>query len=282
MVKRVRISADSTCDLSRAQVEQHHIQIHPLYVNLGDQSFRDGVNIHPEEIYHFFETTGKLPTTSAVTVGEYLDAFRALTRDDGELVHINLSSEFSCCYQNACIAASELEGVYVVDSKNLSTGSGHLVLEAAEMAEAGLSGAEIKQRLDDLAGRVRASFVIDNLLYLHKGGRCSSVAALGANLLKLKPCIEVQNGRMEVGKKYRGKYATALLEYVKDKLSDARVRDKRIFIPHTRTDPELVELVRRAVADTGLFQEIIETEAGCTITAHCGPNTLGILFIEEE
>ena len=201
------------------------------------------------------------------------------------MIHINISADFSSCHQNACVAAEEFPGrVFVVDSRNLSTGHGHVVCEAVKMAEAGiLSPAEIAEVLRELADRVDASFVLDRLDYMVKGGRCSAVAALGANLLKLKPYIEVVDGKMRVGKKYRGSFEKCILEYVKDKLQG---RDdlvlERIFITYTPVQEDLVEKVRAAVASYAPFEEIVETQAGCTISCHCGPGTLGILFIRSK
>lgn len=280
MPKKVIIAADSTCDLSPELVKRYDIRILPLYVNLGDKVCRDGVNVTPNEIYDFVSRTGVLPTTAAANPVEYRSYFQDLQADsDCDVIFINIGGYMSSCHQNARLAAEDLPGVYVVDSMNLSTGSGHLVIEAAEMAEAGMPAADIVKELEDLRAKVDASFVIDTLEYLHKGGRCSSVAALGANLLKLKPCIEVVDGRMRVGKKYRGSLAAVLPVYASDRLAGKSVRRKRVFITHSGCDAETVSLVRDKVESLGMFDEIIETRAGCTITCHCGPGTLGVLFI---
>jgi len=282
---RIRISSDSTCDLNRDYIDAHGVEIVPLYTNMGDKTYRDGVDITPADIYAHVAAGGALCSTAANNVSDYQDVFSRLLADCDAVIHINISADFSSCHQNACVAAEEFPGrVFVVDSRNLSTGHGHVVCEAVKMAEAGiLSPAEIAEALRELADRVDASFVLDRLDYMVKGGRCSAVAALGANLLKLKPYIEVVDGKMRVGKKYRGSFEKCILEYVKDKLQG---RDdlvlERIFITYTPVQEGLVEKVRAAVASYAPFEEIVETQAGCTISCHCGPGTLGILFIRSK
>lgn len=279
----IKITADSTCDLSPALLEQYDISILPLYVNLGGKTYRDGVDITPDDIFAHVAGHGALPSTAALNIADYHDFFSTLSPMYDAVIHLNISSEFSSCYQNACIAAQEFDNVYVVDSRNLSTGHGLLVIEAALAAQRGETAPDIAASLRELAGRVEASFVVDKLDYLAKGGRCSSVTALGANLLKLKPCIEVTDGKMHVGKKYRGSFSRVLAEYVKERLAD---RDDlfcdRIFITHTRCDEEIIRTVRDVVAQCGAFAEVLETTAGCTISCHCGPNTLGVLFIRSK
>ena len=279
----IKITADSTCDLTPELVERYNVEVFPLTVILNDKSLKDGVDVYADDLYRHVEATGNLPTTSANSVGEYQDRFAVLSAEHEAVIHINISSEFSSCYQNACIAAEEFENVYVVDSRNLSTGHGHVVIEAALAAQRGLSAPEIVDYLNDLTGRVEASFILDQLAYMVKGGRCSTVAALGANLLKLKPCIEVKDGKMGVVKKYRGALAKVLVEYVKDRLDgrDDLIYD-RIFITYSSEMPEAVAAVREAVNQYGSFAEVLETRAGCTVCSHCGPDTLGILFIRSK
>ena len=202
---RIKITSDSTCDLSKELVDTYDIEIIPMPIIKGDVSYRDGADIFPEDIFAYVESGAGACHTSAINISTYQDAFRSFTSTHDAVIHFTLSSGISSCYQNALIAAEEFTNVYVVDSKNLSSGHGHLVLDAALMARQGYSPQEIIDRCTALAGKVEASFVIDTLLYLYKGGRCSGVAALGANVLKLKPCIEVVGGKMDVGKKYRGK-----------------------------------------------------------------------------
>lgn len=280
---KVIITADSTCDLSAELLEKYQVIICPLYVVKGDESLRDGVEICPQDIYDYVAQTGNVTKTAAASVADYLDFFTPFTEQGYEVVHINISTGFSSCHQNACLAAEELGNVFPVDSKNLSTGSGLIVIEAALMAQAGKSGAEIRDHLNkNVVPKVEASFVIDTLTYLHKGGRCSSVTALGANLLKLKPCIEVADGGMHVGKKYRGTLAKCVEQYAIDRLKDRTdIDNTRVFITHTDCTQEIVDVARRAVEEYGNFEEVLETKAGCTITSHCGPGTLGILFVRK-
>ena len=225
-----------------------------------------------------------LPKSSAVSIGEYLSFFKNLREQGNEVVHFSISEKFSASYQNACIAAEELGGVYVVDSQNLSTGQGLLVLQAAEMAQNGMGAAEIAESCRKSASRVEASFVLNTVDYLHKGGRCSAVAAFSANLLHIKPCIEVRNGGMMPGKKYHGKIAHVIHAYVEDRLKDRRDIDpKRIFITHTRCDQAVIDDVRSLIRQyQPQISEILETTAGATITTHCGPDTLGVLFVRKE
>ncbi len=281
-VLSIKITADSTCDLTAELLERYDVELFPLSVILNDKSLKDGVEVFPDDLYRHVEATGSLPTTSANSVGEYQDRFAVLSAQNDAVIHINISAEFSSCYQNACIAAEEFDNVYVVDSRNLSTGHGHVVIEAALAAQRGMSAPEIVDFLNDLTGRVEASFVLDQLAYMVKGGRCSSVAALGANLLKLKPCIEVKDGKMGVVKKYRGAFSKVILEYVKDRLEnrDDIIYD-RIFITYSSEMAETVKAVRAAVEQYAPFTEIIDNRAGCTICSHCGPCCLGILFIRK-
>ena len=279
----IKITSDSTSDLSPALLEQYDITVLPLYVTMGEQPCRDGVDARPEDLFAYVERTGSLPTTAAVNVADYHDCFAQFSPRHEAVIHITISSDFSSCYQNACVAAEGFSNVYVVDSRNLSTGHGLVVLEAALAAQRGEQPEAIVAHLNEVAGQVEASFVVDKLDYLVKGGRCSSAAALGANLLKLKPCIEVVDGRMKVGKKYRGNYDKVLLQYVRERLDgrDDLALD-RIFVTHTPCRPETVEAVKAEIQTYAPFSEIIETTAGCTISSHCGPNTLGILFLRSR
>ena len=280
----VKIITDSTADLSPELLAKYDISVVPLYVLMGDTMQKDGLEVTPEDIYAHVTATKKLPSTSAPNLGDFVDEFKKW-RDLGyEIVHFNISSDFSSSYQNACSAAAEVGGVQVVDTRNLSTGSGLVVLHGAEMAQKGASAEEIKRACDSMTDRVEASFVVDSIDYLHKGGRCSSVAALGANLLKLKPLIEVIDGKMKAGKKYRGTIDKVILNYVADKLKGRDDIDKhRIFITHTKCSSVTVQRVRGKINELYPgFEEILETTAGCTITSHCGPGTLGILFVRTK
>lgn len=278
----IHITSDSTCDLSAEQIARHNIGIVPLYVRLGDETMRDGVNITAQDIFRYVDETGQLPKTAAPSVADYIDFFKEQQKEpDTAVIHFSISAKFSSSYQNACIAADELENVTVIDSMNLSTGHGLAVLEACRLAEQGASVEEIVKHEEEVIPKIRASFILDRLDYLHKGGRCSGVAALGANLLKLKPCIEVVDGEMRVGKKYRGTLDKVLPLYTADRLAGKQIRKDLIFITHTGCDKKIVDSVRAKVNELYSFDEVVETIAGCTVTSHCGQNTLGVLFIEE-
>lgn len=283
MSKKVLITRDSTSDLPAEILEKLNIKTIPLGITLGDKTYRDGVDIDPDFIYAYHKEHGILPKTSAANISEMVDFFAPFVEEGYAIVHFNISSKLSSTYQNSLIAAEEFEDVYVVDTANLSTGEGLLVMKAAEMAAEGKEAKEIFDTINALVPCVDASFVIDNLEYLHKGGRCSALAALGANLLKLKPCIQVKDGSMGVCKKYRGKYLQTLLEYVEDRLSDLSDIDlNRVFVTHAGCDPEIVEEVRALVAKKAPFKEILVTRAGCTVSSHCGANTLGVLFVRKS
>ena len=280
---KIIISSDSTCDLSAELKERYGIRIIPLGITLGTEVYRDGIDITPDDIYAHHAKTGELPKTTASNVGECIDYFTDLTKDGDAVIHFTISSTMSSTYSNACLAAEEFENVYVIDSKNLSTGGGLLVVAAAEMANSGMEAPAIVEELEKLVPCVDASFVIDSLEYLHKGGRCSAVAMLGANLLKLKPCIEVKNGSMGVGKKYRGVYGRVLAEYVDERLQNLDDIDtSRVFVTHAGCDAEIVNAVVEQVKSKGVFKEVFLTRAGCTVSSHCGANTLGVLFIRKS
>lgn len=285
MAKPIILCADSTCDLSEELLERYNIHIFPLHIVLGDRTYQDGVDLVPDQIYQIYREKRILPKTAAINVEEYTEFVRPFIKAGNDVIYVTLGSGISATYNNCRLAAEELPGMYVIDSGNLSTGMGHVVLAAAKGIEAGLPVEQIVEQTRALAHRVEASFVIDTLEFLYKGGRCSALAMLGANMLKLKPCIEVDNAdsKMSVGKKYRGSLDKALEQYVKDRLEgrDDIVTD-RIFITHSGIAPERVELVRREIAKYQHFDEVIETRAGCTISSHCGPNTLGILFVRKE
>lgn len=278
----IKITSDSTCDLSKELVEKYNITIIPLTVVKNDESFRDGVDITPADIFAHVAAGGDLCSTAAISVGGYEEYFQKYSAEYDGIIHINISSEFSCSYQNACLAAEEFDNVRVIDSRNLSTGQGLVVLKACELAQTCENLDDIKQQLDAFTDKVEASFLIDDLRYLVKGGRCSSAAALGANLLNLKPCIDVKNGKMTVGKKYRGKFEKSLASYVKDRLNDRDDLDRgTLFVTRTPVSDEALQSVRDAVDTYAGFENIYWTEAGCTVSCHCGPGTLGVLFVRK-
>ncbi|MBR2018989.1 MAG: DegV family protein [Clostridia bacterium] len=279
MKRNILIASDSTSDLSPALIERYGIRILPLGVTVGDKHYTDGVDIDPDFIYKNYAETKTLPKTSAISIGEATDFFKACREEADAVIFFTISSQMSSTFHNVRLAAQEFEAVYVVDTQNLSTGGGLLVLKAAEMAEAGAAAEEIVKTCEALVPCVDASFVIDSLEFLHKGGRCSAVAAFGANLLQLKPCIVVKNGKMGVSKKYRGKFGEVLKKYVAEQIGDASDIDlDRIFVTHAGCDEAIVSACVALVKELAPFKNVEITRAGCTISSHCGQNTLGVLF----
>lgn len=275
----IKITADSTCDLSTEILDGLGITLMPLLVLVGDEVFHDGVDITPAGIFRYVDAGGKACKTAAVNSYEYECFFKELAPKYEAVIHICIGSCFSSCYQNAALTAKSFKNVYVIDSQNLSSGSGHVVYEAARIAREGAKAEDICRSLEELIPKVDASFVIDRLDYLHKGGRCSGLELLGAKILQIKPCIEVIGGKMIVGKKYRGSFEGCLKHYVQDRLNDDGDIDfSRVFITHPMCSKQTVAMVKGLLYDYSKFQEVIETPAGCTVSSHCGPNTLGILF----
>jgi DegV family protein with EDD domain len=278
---KIKVTVDSTNDLSPEIIEKYDITVMPLAVNMGDKLYRDMVDITPDDIYAHVNGGGSLPKTSAVNAAEYGEMFEKFLKEYDAVIHINISGEMSTCHNSARMAAEDLP-VYPIDSRNLSTGSGLLAIMACEKAAAGEDAAKIAEDLRNAVDKVDASFVVSRLDYLHKGGRCSAIAMLGANVLKLKPCIEVHDGKMGVAKKYRGQYNRCLENYVKDRLNGADDIDtSRIFITHSGVDQTTIDLVRKTVEECKKFDEILITRAGCTISSHCGDGTLGILYMHK-
>ena len=279
---KIKIISDSTCDLSQELVEKYDISILPLTVIKDGKNYSDGVNITTADIFAHVAAGGDLCSTAALNIEEYTEVFRKYAGQYDGVIHINISSGFSSCYQNARLAAEEFDNVRVVDSLNLSTGQGLIVLKACELAQTCENLDEIVEKLNEIIPKVEASFVLDRLEYMVKGGRCSSAAALGANLLGLKPCIEVKDGKMSVVKKYRGSYSKCLVSYVKDRLANRDdLEHQHLFVTRTPVSDESLEAVKNAVNEYASFENIYWTEAGCTISCHCGPGTLGVLFIRK-
>ena len=280
---KIKITSDSTCDLTDELLERFHIAIRPLYVIKEGVSYRDGVDISTDDIYAHVAAGGKLCSTAAVSERDYEKFFaKELEGYDG-LVHTTISSEMSSCYQNACVVAKKFGNVQVVDSRNLSTAQGLIVMAGAEMAERGdMTAEEIAKAMRAMAPKVDGSFVVDDLTYLRKGGRCSTAAALSANLLNIKPCIEIHDGSMTVAKKYRGHYDKVLRSYVRERLANNDTLDlKRIMVTHTPVPDGIVDMVKEEIRACQPFAEILETEAHCTVACHCGPHTLGILYVHQ-
>jgi DegV family protein with EDD domain len=278
----IKILSDSTCDLSEQLLQEHDITLVPLTVIKDGKEYKDGVTITPAEIFAHVAAGGDLCSTSANSVGEYADMFTQYADKYDGVLQITIGSGFSSCYQNACIAAEDFDNVMVVDSQNLSTGQGLVVLEAVRLAKECATLEELHEKVQAITEKVEASFLVDKLVYLAKGGRCSSVAALGANLLNLKPCIDVKDGKMGVSKKYRGKYGKCLATYVQERLAERDdIRRDVLFITKTSVSDEEYAAVLDAVKEFGGFETVYETNAGCTVSCHCGPGTLGVLFVRK-
>ncbi len=282
----IKIVSDSTCDLSPELVERYNITVIPLHVLLGEEEFLDGVNITPSDIYSWADANKTTPKTSAISMEDAQNTFSEVLKEYDGIVAFSISAGMSTTNNVLRLAAEEIgvsDKVRVIDSANLSTGVGHLVIEAAILAAEGKNLDEIEQAVLDYRPRVRASFVIDTLVYLHRGGRCSGMAALAGGMLKLHPKIVVKDGAMLVDKKYRGKLSPVTLNYAKDMEEDLlKAKKDRVFITHSGTDPEIVESVRSYLASLNHFDEILETRAGSVVSSHCGPGTLGVLYIMES
>lgn len=283
MERKVAITTDSTADLSPQLIEKYNIRIIPLGIEMDGKVYRDGMDAKPDDLYAYYQRTGKTAHSSAGNIGEYQDLFTELTEQGYDVVHIALADFLSCTQQNAKLAAEDFDNVYIVNSRRLSTGMGLLVLRAAELAAEGMSAAEIAQTVDNLSYKADVSFVLDTLDYMCAGGRCSSVTKLGANLLKIKPQIVVYNDKMDTGKKYRGKIQNCRLQYVEEQLHDVDDIDlSRIFFTHSGMSDEEIQVMVEKIRSIADFKEIIVTRAGCVISCHCGPGTCGVLFLRKS
>ncbi|MCD7755773.1 MAG: DegV family protein [Firmicutes bacterium] len=276
---KIKIISDSTCDLTPALLEQHNITVVPLTVIKGSGEFKDGVTITPADIFAHADATGELCSTAAVSFGEFQEVFSRFHDEYDGIILIDIGSDFSACYQNACLAAEDFPKVRVVDSRNLSTGQGMVVLEACRLAETCDDLDEIVEKLNAYTPKVEISFMLDRLDYMVKGGRCSTATALGANLLNIKPCLEVQDGKLNVVKKYRGRYDKSLVAYTKDRLDNREEIDRTtLFLVHSPVKENEMSAVRQAIEQYGHFDHVYETIVGSTVSCHCGPGTLGLVF----
>jgi DegV family protein with EDD domain len=283
-MKEIMITADSTCDLPKHLIKKNNITIIPLSILLGENSYYDGVDIFPKDIYDYVEKTGDLPKTSAVTPAQYYSIFEKYTSEGKAVVHIGLSSAISSSYQNACIASSDFDDVYCIDSKSLCTAMGLLVLKACDFRDKGFDAKKIYHRVNSLVPKVSATFVLNNLEFLHKGGRCSGVAKFSANVLGIKPSIAVDSeGKLDVAKKYRGKIELVYKQYINDCLSDVnKIDPARIVIANSGdVSPEIISFAKGVIEGKNKFAEVITADAGCTISSHCGPKTLAIFYIKK-
>ena len=280
-MKKIILSADSICDLNQELREIFKISTTPYTIIIGDEMYKDNVDITPSDIYKAYWEKKILPKTASINVNEYYSYLKPWVDDEVEVIHITLASSLTSSYNNCNLAAKELEGVYTLDSQNLSVGTGLLVLKAAELIKEGLSAKEIILKLEKHREKIHMSFILDNLEFLHAGGRCSKVSSLGANILKIKPVINVDNtsGSMSLGNKYRGSLEKSIVKYIRDKISSYdNINTERIFIVHSGIDESYIDLAKKTVSETLDFENIYITRASCTISSHCGPNTLGIAF----
>ena len=279
------ITTDSACDLSKEQLNEYNIQVLPIYVNMNGEEYKDGINITPEDIFAYVKETKTLPKTSALSIADYETFFKTLldNNPDTNIIHIGLSSGISSCCEHAQMASENFDKkVTVIDGKNLSTGTGLLVLFAAKLAKEGVEYTEIIKRVEERVPYVQASFIIEEVHYLHKGGRCSAIALIGANLLKIKPKINVIDGKMKPTGKPRGKMLSVLKDYVDQTLEEYNNPDKSIcFVTHSQIEPEIANQIKEYVENKNIFEQVVITTAGATITCHCGKGTLGILYIND-
>ncbi len=285
-MKKVAIIADTTCDLSPELRERYQIKTFPLHIHLGDKEYSDGVDISPDDIYRWSDENKATPKTSAISPAEAVDVVEAALKEAETVICFCISDLMSSTGNVIRLAVQELEAedkVFVIDSKNLSTGIGLQIIEAAILAEQGMEASEIVDIIYKIQPRVRASFVVDTLTYLHRGGRCSGLAALAGGALKLHPLISVIDGKMFPGKKYRGKMNRVIIDYVKDMEDDLkRAKTDRVFITHSGCEEEIIEAVKTELTALERFEEILVTRAGSVVTSHCGPGTLGVLFVAGE
>ena len=284
MMKKIRIVSDSTCDLSQELIEKYDIAVVPLCITLGEDTYLDGVDITPDEIYKWSDEHKTTPKTAAVPFDKIEETFKPMIEAGDDIIFIGISEDMSSTCNRIRIFGEdeEYDRLFVINSKNLSTGIGLQVLRACELRDAGKTAEEIVAEIEGARDRVRASFVVDSLTFLARGGRCTAVTALMANALKLHPEIVVKDGKMGVGRKVRGKPAVAVSAYV-DGLTTAltNAEPRRVFVTHSGCDREIIDSVKEKVASLGIFEEILETQAGGVISSHCGPNTLGVLFYEK-
>ena len=278
---KIAITSDSTIDLTKELLDKYDIKILPLNILVGEKDYKDG-EITPSEIFEFVNTTGTLPKTSAANEQDFIDFFSEVLKEYDAIVHFDISSHMSATCQNAINASKQFDGkVEVIDSQTLSTGIALLAIYARKLTETESDIKVIADKVRERVPFVQASFIVERLDFLHKGGRCSSVALLGANILKIRPQIIVKDGKMGSHKKYRGKMVNCIKEYCKDVLEEFNTPDKSVvFVTCSSGTEEMVDAAYEAVKEAG-FETIYKTTAGCTVSSHCGPNTLGILYIND-
>lgn len=283
-MKNIKIVADSTCDLSPDLIKKYDLSIIPLFIVLDEKSYYDGVDITPDEIYDWSNKNKTTPKTAAVSFERVTDTLRPFMENGDDIIFFGISSSMSntCNVVRLVGEQEEYDRLFVIDSQNLSTGIGLQIIKAAELARAGKSAEEIVSEIQGARDRVRASFVVDNLTFLARGGRCSTITAVMANTLRLHPMISVHDGTMGAGKKFRGKIEVAIIDYVNDLMPQIKnAEPDRIFITHSGCSQELINSVYEKLSELNYFDEILITRAGGVISSHCGPNTLGVLFYEK-
>ncbi|MGD9761766.1 MAG: DegV family protein [Candidatus Izemoplasmatales bacterium] len=280
-MNKVKIISDSTCDLSKELLEKHNIEIVPLYVNFGDESFLDGVNLSVEEMYDLVQQRKTLPKTAAPSPGAFVEVFNKYLQEGYEIIYLGIGSKFSATFSSANVAKNTLESddIYLVDSLNLSSGTGLLLLKASKFVEEGYSAKEIKEKLEMLVPKVRSQFVIDTLEYLYKGGRLNALSALVGGMLKIKPIIKVRDGLMVVGKKGRGSMKNGIDLMLREVIVDKENIDPEfMMITHSLAD-ESCTYIREKINGIIDIKNLYDTQAGCVISSHCGKGTIGVLYI---
>ena len=280
---RIKITADSTCDLSEELLKKWDIALMPMHILMGEDSYLDGVTVHPADVFAYVNQGGKMPKSAAANLVEYTEFFAPFAKEYDAVIHISVSSKLSSCFQNARLAAGEFENVCVVDSQNICTGQGYLVLQAAKWAADGLPPKNISMRLQGLAKRVELSFVLNQLDYMAKSGRCSGVLAFGANILGIKPSLAVIDGELKVVRKYRGSLPICVGKYITDQLANREDIDRSmVFISSTQAKPGCMEAIKAGLRQYGNFENVYETDIGTTIGGYSGPGTIGIVFARKQ
>lgn len=280
-MQTIKLAVDSACDIPKHFITENDITVLPYQISIGDEVFTDGVTITRDELYKKVESAGVLPKTAAISPAEFSDFFKAQLEQCEAIVYFSIGSKFSSACQNALIAASEFDNVYVVDTGSLSSGEALILLHAISLRNEGKSAAEIAAECTAYTERCDVSFVLDRLDYIYKGGRCSGVAALGANLLGIKPSLGITDGALGMEKKYRGKLKIVVGKYIRERLEGVAVMPEYVFLTDAGVDPEVRDAAREALEESGIFKTIYQTDAGCVISSHCGPGTLGILFVKQ-
>lgn len=277
-MQNIILAIDSACDIPKHFLTDNEIAVIPYHIGFGDEDFVDGVTITRDELYKKVEETGMMPKTAAIPPAVFSDFFASLLEKCDAVIYLSLGSKFSSACQNAVLAASEFENVHVVDTNSLSSGEGVVLLKAIELRKEGMDAASIAQTLRTYSEKVDASFVLDQLTYIHKGGRCSGITALGANLLGIKPCLAISDGSLGIEKKYRGKLKVVIAKYIEERLSEVEADPEFVFLTDAGVDPEVSDAAYTKLKEMNIFKEIYRTDAGCVISSHCGQGTLGILF----